>query len=52
MNNHRLDLAGIKINPDIFEGSDELAVITHNLLPGKAPGKYTRHKKIMTLINI
>jgi len=29
--NHCLNLAGIKINSDIFEGSNELAIIAHDL---------------------
>jgi hypothetical protein len=31
MDNELDDLAGIKINPDIFERADELAVIAHDL---------------------
>jgi hypothetical protein len=31
MDDHRLNLAGIKIHSYILEGSDELTIVAHNL---------------------
>ena len=45
---HLDNLSGIKIHPDVFQGTDELPIVAHNLLSRKGGGQNTRVIKKMT----